>query len=364
MTNLLASAFDPQPNPSAFLAWFGFLCGIYIFGQGMFLLRRRRREEIGEDCPIRNAKPGLLRVSGSTEGDPTLKAPVSGKACFYYRTTVLRQEDPEADDSWETVAEETKAQRFELNDDTGRLLVEPTGAVIEWPHDTYEEYGHALLTTHTDVPPALEEFLARYQVKTNTALRVEECLIGAGAEVFASGMCAVNPKAREASGSSAMARMRVPEKSKIPEFVPKIVLPQVIQLSPQPRVVPAAEMTMQSRLAAALALAKGTSPERNGDAPLAAPSISVAIAPREGSHYEKPKMERAQQDADKSQQPAAVALSPFVLVIPPDGTRFTISYRGQPAAPRPSAARAIAFLVTGPTLTLVSIYSLLNFGWL
>ena len=331
----------------------------------MFLLRRRRRGEIGADCPIRDAKSGLLRVSGRTEGDPTLKAPVSGKACFYYRTTVLRQEDPQVDDSWETVAEETKAQRFVLNDSTGRLLVEPTGAVVEWPHDTYEEYGHTLLATHTDVPAALEEFLARHQVATDSALRVEECLIGAGAEVFASGLGAVNPKAQEASSSSSMARKQASSKPKIPEFVPKIELPQVIQLSPQPRAVPAAEMTMQSRLAAALTLAKGKNAEGNGGLPLAAPSISVALAPREEVRDETPKADRAPQDANKSQPPATIATPPFVLGLPQDGTGFTISYRSQPAAAPPSAARAMTFLLTGPILTLVSVYSLLgNFGWL
>jgi len=359
VTNLLASAIDSPPNPSAFLAWFGCLCGIYVFGQGVFLLRRKRRGGNGTACAIREARVGALQVSGSVEGVPPLTAPVSGKTCFYYRATVWRQEDPDLDDSWVSVAEETMSKPFVLNDATGRILVEPRGAVVTLPHDTYEEYGKTLLATHTDIPVALEKFLVRHKVETGAALRVEESLIAPGAEVYVTGLSTLNPETRKATAEVA-GKEQVSQTKKPPESVTKPIAPQIIQLS-QPRVVPAGEMTMQSRVAAALTLSRGKATEENPVAPLTAQSISVAVEPHDEVRAYMPKEERGVQE-EKS---LAVAPPAFVLGRPQDGTPFTISHRNQPVAEAPSGTRAFAFLITGPILTAGSLYFLLaNFGWL
>lgn len=304
---------------------------------------------------------GALQVSGSVEGAPPLAAPVSGKACFYYRATVWRQEDPDLDDSWVSVAEETMSKPFVLNDATGRILVEPRGAVVTLPHDTYEEYGKTLLATHTDIPIALEKFLARHKVDTGAALRVEESLIAPGGDLYVTGLSVANPEAREASVAAA-AKKPASLSKKISEPAPKSVTPQIIQLSPQPRVVPAAEMTMQSRVAAALTLARGKTQEENPAATLVAPSIFVAVEPHEQPRSEAVKNER---EGKSGKEPTAVAPPAFVLGRPQDGSPFTISHRKQPVAEAPSGTRALTFLVTGPILTLASVYFLVvNFGWL
>ncbi len=343
-----ASAIDSRPNPLAFVAWFGCLCGIYVFGQGIFLLQRKRRGGKGTACAIGAARAGSLQVGGSVQGVPPLKAPVSGKPCFYYRATVWRQDDPDLEDSWVSVAEETMSKPFVLRDTTGSILVEPRGAVVTLPHDSYEEYGKTLLATHTDVPVALEEFLERHKVDASAALRVEECLIAAGAEVYVTGLSAVNPRAALAEIAKALSVRKVAERRVEP------VVPQVIRLSSAAgsgQGVPAGSMTMQSRVAAALTLAREQASE---SAAIAVPSIAVAVeAP--GIRSETPK------ELVVEQEPAPTA---FVLGQPQDGAPFTISHRDQPVAEAPSSVRAFAFLLVGPVVTVASVYFLLmNFGW-
>jgi hypothetical protein len=346
VTTLLASALEPQLNPLTFLAWFGGLSGIYIFGQGILILRRRHGAQVSPVSAIRDAGPGLLQVCGSAEGYPTLSAAVSGKPCFYYRATVWRQEDAAEDDSWKNVAEETRSKAFVLNDSTGRILVDPRGAEVDWPRDTYEEYGKTLLATHTDIPVALEEFLARNNVKTGAALRVEEYLISPGAEVFVYGMKAGNKDFRAATSLLSPARKDSPA-------APPPVSPQVIQLSPAPRVVPAVEMTMQSRVAAALTLARANPSGSKPTGPFMVPSISVAVQEPVARHEEQPK------------KPAAIVPPPFVLRQPQDGSPFTISYRGHPATASYSSGKAVALLLAGILLTLTSAhFLLLKFGGL
>lgn len=364
VTTLLASAMDSQPNPLAFLAWFGCLCGIYIFGQGLFMLRRARRERMSAVSTIRDAGPGLLHVGGLTEGDPTLLAAVSGKSCFYYRATVWRQEDSTQDDAWEKAAEETMSKPFVLNDTTGRILVDPGGAEVDMPRDTHEEYGKTLLATHTDIPARLEDFLTRNKVDTRTALRVEEYLIPLGAEVFVYGMKTKNSNIPAITGVPAPTMRAASSKS--PAAEPKPVTQQIIHLSSNSRTTPAAEMTMQSRLAAALTLARGTtsearSTETRSPLPLTIPSISVSVEER----VEETKTQGALVPPPLHTSAPKMPPPPFVLRQSQDDSPFTISYRSQDTADSSSSRRAIALLAVGPLLSLASTYCLfVTFGWL
>ena len=151
---LLGTIIDSRSNPWIFVAWFGCLCGIYLFGQGLLLLRHRR--QASPLAKIDGAKAGPVQVGGWAEGTDVLSSPISGKPCFYSRATLWRQEEPANADSWEVVAEETQGTPFLLSDKpacdgsekgksgripsgrmpSGRILVEPRGAHVDLPRDT------------------------------------------------------------------------------------------------------------------------------------------------------------------------------------------------------------------------------------
>lgn len=369
---LPATALDSPTNPWVFVAWFGCLCGVYVFCQGIHLLRRRKRK----DTPgkIREATPGPVFVAGSVEGPSALKGALSNKPCLYYRATVWRQQ--ESSDDWEIVAQECKGRPFIVNDQTGCILVDPNGVEVDLPRDTYEEYGKTLLATFTDVPASVEQFLSRNKVDTSAALRVEEYLLAPGTEIFVHGMAAVNPQ-RPSKGSSRKTKPAPRESAAKQTAAQTIgVLPQVIQLSPEPVATPATEMTMQSRVAAALALARTRSsssaadpvPNSAAQGPLRIPNISVTMfdpntAGQASRSEEDGKKQRAQDSvAADSPKPEA---QPPLIIRQKDGSRFTISYRSVPVSVAISVRRGATLLVAGPVITFASAYFLLaNLGWL
>jgi hypothetical protein len=377
---LLGTIIDSRSTPWIFVAWFGCLCGIYLFGQGLLLLRHRR--QASPLAKIADAKAGPVLVGGWAEGTDILSSPITGKPCFYSRATLWRQEEPANDDSWEVVAEETKGRPFLLSDRSardgsergksgrilsGRILIDPRGAHVDLPRDSYEEYGKTLLATLTDIPPGLDAFLKRNKVDASAAIRVGEYLLAPGAEIFVHGVAVANPALARSSEPSSLEKNKKPAgKTALP--APHPVAAQVIRLSPEPANRPASEMTMQSRVAAALALARAHSSPAIAPNPLHIPSISVAVAEANRGRPAAPA--RAEnKHGPKASEVTAPAVpeppQPPLVIRQKDGSRFTISYRYQPASTPASIRRASAFLAAGPLVAVASAYMLLTIlGWL
>jgi len=372
---LPATTIESATNPWVFVAWFGCLYGIYLFGQGLWLLRHRR--QASPPAKIADAKAGPILVGGWAEGADILSSPISGKPCFYFRATLWRQDDHAKADSWEVVAQETRGKPFLLSDKAvrdpaekpgrvvsssilaGRILVDPRGANVDLPRDTYEEYGKTLLATLTDIPPGLDAFLKRNKVDASAAVRVEEYLLVPGSEVFVRGVAAVNPGLAKSSEPSSLGKNKMPAGKTAPA-ASHPVTPEVIRLSPEPASRPATEMTMQSRVAAALALARANSSEANGSNPLHIPSISVAVAETRAT---RPEAQAGNNQGPKTSEVTAGAVplpQPALVVRQQDGSGFTISYRNLPVHAPASIRRASAFLAGGPLVTLVSVYMLLT----
>jgi len=373
-----ATMIESVTNPWVFVAWFGCLCGLYLFGQGLWLLRHRR--QASPLAKIADAKAGPILVGGWAEGTDTFSSPISGKPCFYFRATLWRQDDHAKADSWEVVAQETRGKPFLLSDKAvrdpaekpgrvvsssilaGRILVDPRGANVDLPRDTYEEYGKTLLATLTDIPPGLDAFLKRNKVDASAAVRVEEYLLVPGAEVFVRGVAAVNPGLAKSSEPSSLGKNKMPPGKTAPN-ASHPVTPEVIRLSPEPASRPATEMTMQSRVAAALALARAHSSEASGPNPLHIPSISVAVAETNAGHREanaKAESNRGPKTSEVIADPVPQPPQPPLVVRQQDGSGFTISYRNLIARPAASIRRASTFLLAGPLVTLVSVYMLLT----
>jgi len=373
---LPATTLESATNPWVFVAWFGCLCGLYLFGQGLWLLRHRR--QASPLAKIADAKAGPILVGGWAEGTDTFSSPISGKPCFYFRATLWRQEDHAKADSWEVVAQETRGKPFLLSDKAvrdpaekpgrvvsssilaGRILVDPRGANVDLPRDTYEEYGKTLLATLTDIPPGLDAFLKRNKVDASAAVRVEEYLLVPGAEVFVRGVAVVNPGLAKSSEPSSLGKNKMPA-GKTTHTSSNPVTPEVIRLSPEPANRPASEMTMQSRVAAALALARAHSSDATSSNPLHIPSISVAVAETSAA---RPKAQAGNNQGLKTSEvtadPVPQPPQPPLVVRQQDGSGFTISYRNLLARPAASIRRASTFLLAGPLVTLVSVYMLLT----
>jgi hypothetical protein len=427
VTILLTSQLDPGSNLAALLAFFACLSGIYLFGQGALAWQRRRKSAAPSVAAIRSARIGTAAVQGVAEGPCTISAAITGKDCYFYRTTVW-QEDSRKAGSWKKAAEETFSLPFFLTDSTGRILLDPRGAEIELPRDVYEEYGKTLLSTHTDVPERLESLLARHPVSPGSTIRIEEYLIEPGLQIFVRGTVAKNSDGFDVSatpwnrveggycpevhGSIAVASpAETPIEQKTVEAVPPpveetpsnsaskgtntTVQPEVIHLS-SPTLAEAPEkMTMQSRLAAALRRANAQNPDAWGMPVPEAHAGNVAIQehtaehPATNGHHGKNHAAATSERRDASVVPNGTAAVSRGSEIPPklvtnmsvtkiapkrppalilqkgaDDSVLLLSVQNPSKVARPSGMAA-TLIFAGPVLTFVGAYYLLmSLGWL
>lgn len=171
-----------SPDPLSFLlnpflwAIVGFFVGIYGFIYGFVLLRRKRFIQDIPRCTIRGAPLGLIEVAGKVEGPYTIIAPMSEEDCFFYRSVVWMKDGRT---SWSKAAEESLAAPFFLDDETGKMMVDPRGAEIDMPPVFCEEY-------EAGIPEHLDHFLSRHAVPLGP-LKLEEYCVRRGDALFVMG---------------------------------------------------------------------------------------------------------------------------------------------------------------------------------
>jgi hypothetical protein len=116
-------------------------------------------------------------VRGTLIGDAPLAAPLSGRACWYYKIVV---ETPGGRD-WKRLAYEARGQSFEIDDGSGVALVDPEGAQVEVDYDrTVEVSPGARL-----VQP-LAELVRRFKLPDGTVV-VREGVLEVGEVVAVHG---------------------------------------------------------------------------------------------------------------------------------------------------------------------------------
>lgn len=118
---------------------------------------------------------GWLR--GRVIGEAWLVAPLSGRACTYYKIVV------EARDGlgWKRVAYESRGQSFELDDGTGIAIVDPEGSQVEVDYDRQYEYGPA-----RRVQQPVAELARRFQLPAEDVI-IREGVLGPGETVAVHG---------------------------------------------------------------------------------------------------------------------------------------------------------------------------------
>src|SRR5258708_13483837 len=133
--------------------------GIYLFIQGFRLLQRRRLILDTPFSKIRSASMGMVELSGLAVGPYTTIAPVTARPCYCYRTLVWEWKRQGKSDQWVKVAGECMHVPFFLDDNTGRVLVDPRGADLDLPRDFLEEFCHPFFTTKHPHPPNVPTLL-------------------------------------------------------------------------------------------------------------------------------------------------------------------------------------------------------------
>ena len=136
-------------DPSGLLIFcvLGFCAGIGLFVYGFRLLLRRRLILDTPFSKIRSASMGMIEVSGQAVGPYTMIAPITERPCYYYRTLVWEWKQSGKNKNWVKVVNECMHLPFFLDDNTGRLLVDPRGAELDLHRDFEQEFCDSFFTT-------------------------------------------------------------------------------------------------------------------------------------------------------------------------------------------------------------------------
>ena len=165
-------------NPGGLIIWcvIGFIAGIYLFFRGFYLLQRRRLILDTPFSKIRSASMGMVEVSGLAVGPYTMIAPITARPCYYYRTQAWEWKQCGKNKQWVKVAGECMHLPFFLDDNTGRVLVDPRGAELDLHRDFQQEFNASFFSSD-DAPASVSNFLYRHGVDTTNRIKIEECCI-------------------------------------------------------------------------------------------------------------------------------------------------------------------------------------------
>jgi hypothetical protein len=372
-------------SPAGFLGWdaVGLCAGIYLFVRGFQLLQRRRLILDTPFSKIRSASMGMVEVNGLAVGPYTIAAPITERACYYYRIQVWEWKQRGKNKQWVQVAGESVHVPFFVDDNSGRVLVDPRGAELDLHRDFQQEFCDSFFTTKDPAPPNVRTFLAAHGIATRNKIKVEECCIKPKNSLFILGTLTENPglevtpdamRENETVASSTVhlslgtSGFSLSRASAVTDFgsapVTQTFTVQSTTTAPAVRPSLAAppskstDMSQQQRIAAALAKAGISNPAALKAAGLAHPTLEVTSDPSLMSTLSATKREvssgRAAASSDFDLHP------PTVLMKGANDKTFMISWRSQQEVARSLGWKCTLMIWGGGALTLLSLYILIN----
>jgi len=182
-------------NPTGLVIWCGIgLCaGIYLFVQGFRMLQRRQLILNTPVSKVRSAAMGMVELNGLAVGPYTMVAPITARPCYYYRTVVWEWKQSGKNKQWVKAAAECVHVPFFLDDNSGKVMVDPRGAELDLHRDFEQEFCDSLFTTKEEAPSNVLGFLSRHGITTTNKIKVEEFCIKPKNALFVLGTLGENP---------------------------------------------------------------------------------------------------------------------------------------------------------------------------
>jgi hypothetical protein len=333
---------------------------------GLHLLGRKLLLGNMSTPKIDTAAPGLIEISGKAAGPHTLRAPITGKPCFLYRTTAWQQRD-RGNREWRKVADETVHLPFFMEDSTGQLLVEPFGADLDLLTDFREEYTSELLVSDPpEVAPGIIDFLSRSEIDLLKPIRMEERLIRAADLLFIAGTLRENPGIQPRALSPGCGQDIDPLRDGCSDHSDSSPAPQVIRLTADTAASGSVQMGQQAKIAAALARAGIAKPEIwfTVAAPFETAVVEHCAASGTNSARSESRLDEGRvREEGLHQNPASSRFNlapPVVLMKDASNPMFVISFRSQKECIPALLWKSSAFLCGGVALMLLGIYTILH----
>jgi hypothetical protein len=111
-----------------------FLAGLCMFAYALMLLYYRRLVENTPTSKIRSMSLGMVELSGKTRRYHDLRTPATQTPCVFYNSRRYKLNKTSEGSHWTLTRSVTSGKiPFYIEDDTGRVLVNPNGAVFSIP---------------------------------------------------------------------------------------------------------------------------------------------------------------------------------------------------------------------------------------
>lgn len=110
---------------------FLFLLGVLIFVYGFILYRRYRRLQDTPRIPARSVPMGFVHVHGKAQASESLMSPVTKTPCLYYSLVIENWIRAGKRKGWNLLKSDKHFCKFYIEDETGRVLVNPAGAKFD-----------------------------------------------------------------------------------------------------------------------------------------------------------------------------------------------------------------------------------------
>jgi hypothetical protein len=105
------------------------VAAVALFWGGFYFVVLKRQIENTPTSKIRSIAMGMVEVHGQARRIYALVAPISHSACAWYRIRKYRKDNR---DNWKLVREEDSGHvPFQIDDGTGKVVVDPTGASVK-----------------------------------------------------------------------------------------------------------------------------------------------------------------------------------------------------------------------------------------
>lgn len=270
---------------------------------------------------------------------------------------------------WKNVAEESGHLTFLLEDETGQLLVEPSGAELDLCQNISQEYGslpsyspdplnqlsgtspHNQSSNRETVPHAFTDFLARNGVSLDRPTRVEEYCLEPETPVVITGTVTENSPMQ--ADSPATTSAAASNNQRLVLAKPVVEQPEVIRLTNGATPQSTTQMSQQGKIAAALARAGLATADMWVTSEGGLQAINSLI-----DSHSRPDQLPADTKFE-ALATRALAWTPVTMAKGSDDTTFIISNRHQSPKPPSLGWKSVALVLAGSTLTTISLYVLL-----
>jgi hypothetical protein len=373
------------------IAWcvIGFCVGIYLFIHGFRLLQRRHLILNTPVSKIRSASMGVVELNGLAVGPYTIVAPITARPCYFHRTLVWEWKRQGRSSKWVKVAGECKHVPFFLDDNTGKVMVDPRDADLDLHCDFQEQFCDSFFTTKEEAPGNVRDFLLRHGISTTNKIKVEEFCIKPKNALFLLGSLDDNPGITlspepiwDDDVSSVLGRTRLslaagvgsglsgalsltgglqhdPAYDAIYDEAKASASARVIRLSAEHAPEAGSGMTQQEKIAAAL-LKAGISNPAAWQAAKVTPSQAAATSQAPIGSSQTAVVASLPQAAQKTYPSLDEfeANPPVILMKGKNNPTFLISWRSQREVARSLGWKCTLMIWGGPALSLVCLYGL------